>query len=51
MSALATSTESLELSANQWIYFDGGITHAVQAIEDSSLLLTILLPTSGASMS
>ena len=48
---LATSTESLELSANQWIYFDGGITHAVQAIEDSSLLLTILLPTSGASMS
>ena len=44
---LATAARSLELSANQWIYFDGGITHALRAIEDSSLLLTILLPASG----
>jgi quercetin dioxygenase-like cupin family protein len=47
---LATSTEALELSASQWVYFDGGVTHAVRALEDSSLLLTILLPTTGTSM-
>jgi quercetin dioxygenase-like cupin family protein len=47
--SLATATNSFELSANQWVYFDGGITHAVRAIEDSSLLLTILLPTIGTS--
>jgi quercetin dioxygenase-like cupin family protein len=49
--ALEAPTGERELSANQWVYFDGGITHAVRAIEDSSLLLTILLPTSGASLS
>ncbi|HEY7808626.1 MAG TPA: cupin [Croceibacterium sp.] len=48
--SLATPAQLLELSANQWIYFDGGITHALRAIEDSSLLLTILLPASGASI-
>jgi quercetin dioxygenase-like cupin family protein len=33
----------VELSAGQWVYFDGGVTHSVEGIEDSSLLLTILL--------
>lgn len=31
-----------ELSAGQWIYFNGGVAHSVDGIEDSSLLLTIL---------
>ena len=31
-----------ELSAGQWIYFNGGVAHSVEGIEDSSLLLTIL---------
>ncbi len=47
---LTAPDREIELSAHQWIYFDGGITHAVRAIEDSSLLLTILLPASGASV-
>jgi quercetin dioxygenase-like cupin family protein len=34
---------ALELSADQWIYLEGGARHAVTGIEDSSLLLTILL--------
>ena len=38
---------SFELAAQQWVYFDGGVTHALRAIEDSSLLLTIMLPTTG----
>ena len=42
---------SLELAANQWVYFDGGITHGLRATENSSLLLTIMLPASGHSMS
>ena len=41
---------SLELSANQWVYFDGGIPHGLRALENSSLLLTILLPASGAGL-
>lgn len=40
---------SLNLAANQWVYFDGGIPHGLRAIEDSSLLLMILLPAMGAS--
>lgn len=34
---------TLELSAGQWVYLDGGATHSVRGVEDSSLLLTILL--------
>jgi quercetin dioxygenase-like cupin family protein len=34
---------AVELSAGQWIYLEGGARHAVTGIEDSSLLLTILL--------
>jgi len=32
----------LELSVGQWVYFDGGVRHSVDALEDSSLLLTIV---------
>lgn len=38
---------SLELTAQKWVYFDGGIAHALRAVEDSSLLLTIMLPATG----
>jgi len=34
--------ESIELSAGQWIYLEGGKRHAVKGIDDCSLLLTIL---------
>jgi quercetin dioxygenase-like cupin family protein len=33
---------SVELAAGQWVYFDGGVRHSVSAVEDSSLLLTII---------
>jgi len=32
----------VELASGQWIYFEGGVRHSVRAIEDSSLLLTII---------
>jgi quercetin dioxygenase-like cupin family protein len=41
---------SIELSADQWVYFDGGVTHGLRSSENSSLLLTILLPASGHSL-
>lgn len=34
---------SIDLRAHQWVYLDGGESHSVKGIEDSSLLLTILL--------
>jgi len=40
--ALHLADKSVELSAGHWIYLEGGRRHAVKAIEDSSLLLTIL---------
>jgi quercetin dioxygenase-like cupin family protein len=42
--ALSFDNRTVELSAGQWIYLDGGKRHAVSSIEDSSLLLTILFP-------
>lgn len=33
---------TLELSAGQWVYLDGGEPHSITAIEDTSFLLTIL---------
>jgi quercetin dioxygenase-like cupin family protein len=39
---LGLDSDKMELSAGEWVYFDGGITHSVEGIEDSSLLLTIL---------
>ena len=32
----------IELAAGDWLYLDPGEAHSVRAIEDSSLLLTIL---------
>lgn len=40
--ALDLADAGLELRADQWIYLEGGASHSVRAIEDSSLLLTIL---------
>jgi quercetin dioxygenase-like cupin family protein len=40
--ALGLADRSLELSAGQWIYLDGGAEHSVKGVEDSSLVLTIL---------
>src|SRR3546814_5447601 len=39
---LGLAQGSKELSAGQWVYFDGGIAHSVEGIKDSSLLLTIM---------
>ena len=39
---LGLSEKALGLSANQWVYLDGGVTHSVRGIEDSAVLLTIL---------
>jgi quercetin dioxygenase-like cupin family protein len=39
---LGLSDSTLELSAGQWVYLDGGARHSVTGIEDSSVLLTIL---------
>lgn len=36
-----------ELWAGDWLYLDPGTPHAVQAVADSSLLLTILFDESG----
>ena len=48
---LELSEGSFELSANEWVFFDGGVMHSVVGIDDSSLLLTIMLPSSGKSAS
>jgi quercetin dioxygenase-like cupin family protein len=40
---LGLTGSSLELACGQWIYLDGGERHSIKGIEDSSLLLTILL--------
>ena len=42
------ANKSVELSSHQWIYFDSGAEHGLRALEDSSLLLTILFPANGA---
>ena len=41
---LGLAEGAVELSAHEWIYFDEGVVHSVEGIEDSSLLLTIMLP-------
>jgi len=41
---LGHSHTKIELSAGQWIYLDGGVTHSVEGIKDASLLLTIHFP-------
>jgi quercetin dioxygenase-like cupin family protein len=39
---LGLADSTLELSAGQWVYLDGGARHSVKGVEDSSVLLTIL---------
>ena len=36
------TSESIELTAGDWLYLERGQEHSVEAIQDSSLLLTIL---------
>lgn len=43
---LELAESSVELSAGQWVFFDGGVMHSVVGIEDSALLLTIMFPSS-----
>lgn len=45
---LTVEDQNLDLSPGQWVYLAGGAPHAVQATDNSVLLLTILLHTSGA---
>lgn len=42
--AFTAGENSVELSAGQLLYLSAGEPHALKAIEDSSLLVTILLP-------
>ena len=39
---LIETDEQLDLAAGDWLYLDRGQEHSVSAIEDSSLLVTIL---------
>ena len=41
--ALDLPDAGLELAAGDWVYLEGGAQHQVKAIEDASMLLTILL--------
>lgn len=38
---LGLTRSAIELGAGDWIYLDGGQTHSLKGIDDSSLLLTI----------
>ena len=40
--ALGLKGSTIELTAGDWVYLDGGEAHSVKGIEDSSLLLTII---------
>jgi len=40
--ALDLPDAGIELAANDWVYLEGGARHRMKAIEDASLLLTIL---------
>jgi len=40
--ALDLPDAGIELAAGDWVYLEGGARHHVKAIEDASLLLTIL---------
>ncbi|HVZ04023.1 cupin domain-containing protein [Hyphomicrobium sp.] len=41
---IGLQTTTLELSAGQWIYLNGGESHSLRGVEDASLLLTIIFP-------
>lgn len=40
---LGLSAGTVELAADDWVFFEGGVLHSLEGIEDSSLLLTIML--------
>lgn len=40
---LELDSSSIELKVNEWVWLDGGEVHSVKGIEDSCLLLTIIL--------
>lgn len=40
--SLSVNGEPRRMSAGAWVFLDGGTAHAVEAIRDSSLLVTIL---------
>jgi quercetin dioxygenase-like cupin family protein len=40
--AIVSAAEPIQLSAGDWLYLDRGQEHSVSAVEDSSLLLTII---------
>lgn len=40
--SLSVDGEARRLPAGAWVFLDGGTAHAVQATQDSSLLVTIL---------
>ena len=40
---LGLSEGAVELAANEWVYFDGGVLHSLEGVENSSLLLMIML--------
>jgi len=44
---LGLSDETINLWAGDWVYLDGNEAHSVKAIEDASLLLTILFEPEG----
>lgn len=39
---LGLADGSLEMSAGEWIYLEGGAPHSLRGVEDAALLLTIL---------
>ena len=41
---LGLESSKVELAAGHWVFLEGGARHSVEGMEDSSLLLTILLP-------
>ena len=47
--AIDLPDRTLELAPRQRVYIDGGVPHGLRAIEDASLLLTIMLFAAGAS--
>jgi quercetin dioxygenase-like cupin family protein len=40
---ILTTDEDIELGSGDWLYLNRGQRHSVSAVEDSSLLVTILL--------
>lgn len=43
---LGLRSTTLELGPHRWVYLDGGVSHSIRGLEDSSLLLTIFFPQS-----